>query len=347
MYNILRQEAYGVKLQGAISNTIMETNGFGFVDNADLIQGAVKGETLSTLLWKSQKLLTLWEELLRVTDSALDVKDKSDWTLIVFEWNKGIAKLKKMDENHTVKVRDHEEDLVTMKQILPTQARETLGVMQAPSGDETPELEYLEKKLKKWITKIRASPLKQKDVTRALQMTIMRTLRYGLVATAMTYEQCDHLTRTLIQGTLSKMGVVRTANNILVKAPHDYRGMGIIHLDILQMIDHLKIICNHGGTSSDTGKLLTVQLESLAIQTGIGGLPFDLDPKKYSWMEHSWWTNTLTALRRYNVNIRGQVPTLNLWADNDGFIMEDIRSTYNTKHDKTSLRSINRVQLYL
>ena len=71
-------------------------------------------------------------------------------------------------------------------------------------------------------------------------MTIMCTLHYALVATAMTYEQCDHLTRTLIQGMLSKMGVVRTANYVLVTVPQDYRGMGIIHLDILQMINHLK-----------------------------------------------------------------------------------------------------------
>ena len=89
-------------------------------------------------------------------------------------------------------------------------------------------------------------------------MTITRTLRYGLVAMAMSYDQCDHLTKTLIQGTLLKMGVVQTANNVLVTVHQDYRGLGIIHLYILQMIDHLKIICNHGGTTSDTGKLLMV-----------------------------------------------------------------------------------------
>ena len=148
MYKILGQEGYGVKLQGAISNITMETTGFGFMDDADLIQGAVKGESISTLLWKSQKMLKLWEELLRVTGGALDVKDKSDWTLIAFQWNHSVAKFKKMDERHNLQVRDHEEDLVSMKQIPPTQARETLGFMQAPSGDETPELEYLESKLK-------------------------------------------------------------------------------------------------------------------------------------------------------------------------------------------------------
>ena len=44
MYKILKQEGYGIRLQGAISNTSIETTGFGFVDDTDLIQGVVKGE---------------------------------------------------------------------------------------------------------------------------------------------------------------------------------------------------------------------------------------------------------------------------------------------------------------
>lgn len=64
-----------------------------------------------------------------------------------------------MNPDHTLEVRDHADDTVIMKQLSPTTARETLGVMQAPSGDEGPEVRYLQQKLKKWTTKIRSSPL--------------------------------------------------------------------------------------------------------------------------------------------------------------------------------------------
>ena len=84
------------------------------------------------------------------------------------------------------------------------------------------------------------------------------------------------------------MGVVQTANNIFGTAYQDYHGLGIIYLYILQMIDHLKIICNHGGITLDTGKLLMVQLESRTVQTGVGGSPFDLDLVELPWMENSW-----------------------------------------------------------
>ena len=59
MYNILKQVGYRIRLHGSISQTSMETTRFGFVDDADLIQGAVKGETIATLLGKLQKMLTL------------------------------------------------------------------------------------------------------------------------------------------------------------------------------------------------------------------------------------------------------------------------------------------------
>ena len=48
-----------------------------------------------------------------------------------------------------------------------------------------------------------------------------------------------------------------------------------------------------------------------------------IDPMKYTWMEHSWWTNTLTSIQRYNIKIIGQVQMLNLWVENDSFIMEN------------------------
>ena len=95
-----------------------------------------------------------------------------------------------------------------MKQIPPTQARGTLGVMQAPSSDETPELEYLDKKVKKWLGKLLASKLQRKEVTKAVHMTIMRTLCYGLLATAMTFNKCDTLTKLLLNRALPKMGIV-------------------------------------------------------------------------------------------------------------------------------------------
>ena len=78
-------------------------------------------------------MITLWEEVLQITGGALDGKEKSDWSLISFEWKQGIAKLPPLNPENKIRVKDHKNDLIEMKQLPPTQARETLGVMQAPS----------------------------------------------------------------------------------------------------------------------------------------------------------------------------------------------------------------------
>ena len=59
-----------------------------------------------------------------------------------------------MNSDHTLMVRDHEDDFVIMKQLAPTQARETLGVMQVPSGTEEPEVKYLQQKVEKWVKQL-------------------------------------------------------------------------------------------------------------------------------------------------------------------------------------------------
>ena len=55
-------------------------------------------------------------------------------------------------------------------------------------------------------------------------MTIMRTLQYGLIATAMNYDQCNIITKQLISGILPKMGIIRTVNTKLATGTPAMRG---------------------------------------------------------------------------------------------------------------------------
>ena len=126
------------------------------------------------------------------------------------------------------------------------------------------------------------------------------------------------------------------------------RGIGLIHLYILQLTDHLTVLCNHGGTNTETGTLLRNELEALTIQAGLGGKsPFNLNPTNKPWIEHCWGTNTLEAAHRYNIRIHGYSAELQKWMKNDSFLMDDFMKTYDpTKYGKF-LQSINRVRLFL
>ena len=71
---------------------------------------------------------------------------KTDWVNIRFEWDRENWRLKERDMNLELKVRNHTGQVVTVNQLSPRDARETLGVMQNIEGDEKPEVIKLCKK---------------------------------------------------------------------------------------------------------------------------------------------------------------------------------------------------------
>ena len=83
-----------------------------------------------------------------------------------------------------------------------------------------------------------------------------------------------HCNNTFIQ----PVGITQTASMVLATSPRSMQGIGIIHSYILQFVDHLKIICDHGGKDTETGKLLTIELDAINIQAGLGGSLLEIDP---------------------------------------------------------------------
>ena len=164
-------------------------------------------------------------------------------------------------------------------------------------------------------------------------MTSMRALQYGLIATALNLlDQCTDLTRHLIQGVLPNMGIVRTANSVLVMTPHIYRGLGIVNLYIQQLVDHLKVICNHGGIESETGMLISIELELLSLQVGVGRNSFKINPEIVSWTEHCWWREKLLGTHKYEIDIDGDISELKTWMKKDGFLMNDFANHYHGRN---------------
>ena len=175
----------------------------------------------------------------------------------------------------------------------------------------------------------------------------MRTLRYGLLATAMTFDECDTLMKMLLTRVLPKMGIVRTANRTLATAETRLRGLGLTHLYVLQLVDHLKIVCDHGGTGSDTGILLSASLKGFALQAGYTDNPFDLQPEHLPWTEHCWWKITLLAITKYGIKINGKPTCLQKWTQNGSYIMKDFHDYYQENESVAFYQSLNRVRLYL
>ena len=142
LLNILRELDYGIRFSSPISNEELRLSAFGFVDDMDFVQTARDGDSNLDVFQKTKKGVRLWEELLRVTGGAIETSDtKTDWVNIDFEWKNEKWNMKPKDDQMVIHVRNHTGNEVEIKQLEPSTARETLGVMQSITGDEQPQVE--------------------------------------------------------------------------------------------------------------------------------------------------------------------------------------------------------------
>jgi hypothetical protein len=85
-----------------------------------------------------------------------------------------------------------------------TEARKTLGVKTAPTGDNTAQFEHILEASQKWAAHIKASNLWKIDAWLVLRSTIWKTLEYPLTCTTLTDKQYEQIMRPAMSAVLVK-----------------------------------------------------------------------------------------------------------------------------------------------
>jgi hypothetical protein len=107
-----------------------------------------------------QAAMDTWEGGLRATGGSLD-PEKSFWYLLRFCWRNGQwAYVSKEDNPAYISVRNHAGDIVELERFEVTEARKTLGVKTALTGDNTAQFEHMLEASQKWAVQIKASNLR-------------------------------------------------------------------------------------------------------------------------------------------------------------------------------------------
>jgi hypothetical protein len=109
--------------------------GYSFVDDTDIIHSGQPGEPFQVLAIHMQSAMDTWEGGIRDAGGALE-PEKSFWYLVRFCWKNGQwAYVPKEDTPALLSVRNHTGDRVELERLEVTEARKTLGVKTAPTGD--------------------------------------------------------------------------------------------------------------------------------------------------------------------------------------------------------------------
>jgi hypothetical protein len=146
--------------------------GCSFVDDTDIIQSGQPGEPFQVLAMRMQADMDTCEGGLWAKRGALD-PEKSCWYLIPFCWNnEQWAYVSNKDTPASISVHNHAGNRVELERLEVTEARKTLGVKTAPTGDNTAQFEHMPEASQKWAAHIKASNLSKIYALLALHSTI-------------------------------------------------------------------------------------------------------------------------------------------------------------------------------
>ena len=343
---IMADEGFGVEMDSAISRTLMFLVALAFVDDTDLIEEAL---CVADVMEQAQASLTLWEQLMRATGGALE-PSKSDWVIVSYKEENGKWKLRPKNDELVLRVRDPYNEVKSLNQLDPKDARETLGIWLSPTGDETIQHTKLLEAINKWCTGMQSRFLPSRDVEIAIRSTIGRKIHYCLVATDFSKTQCKDLINPVIRRVMPKMVLPRNMARTVVHGPISFLGVGIDDPYYVQLVERVKIILDCGGHNNHTGRILTNLIEEHILECGMPGqiTTWNLDLVQHL-MTYSWMKSTLIQMADSRIKIHSNHAELKLWRKNDSFIM--VRAFHRTRGagglDLQQIISINKCRKYM
>lgn len=348
LLHILKEQGFGIAFDSPISKETLDLSAIGYVDDMDYIQTEPRNHPMDSerLFQYTQDGLHMWDSLLRTTGGSLEIDDtKTDYVGIDFVQRSGIMSMTEARFSRILCARDTSGTQQQLKRLKITDSRKTLGVYQSPTGNEKRQYEYMLDIVRNWASSVRMTALSKTDTMKASIATIGRALEYPLPATSLSEQHCHRIMSVFLQTALPKMGYARTTSRSLVFAPSSLMGCGIGNLYVKQAIAHVMILLDHGHCDSLTGKLIRIAAESLSIEAGWGGDPFQLDFDKVTWTTTTWLKDTIRVLQQYNLTIQHGLQVPHIWKEEDKFLMQLISDLH--CFGNTEMKQINEVRMHI
>ena len=347
LLKIVREAGFGAKLHGAIGTTYIHLAGFAFVDDADTFQTGEHTEHIDDIVNKAQKQLTLWEQAIKATGGGIE-GSKSDFAVIDFQWSDGQWKYKNINQDHTLTVPAPDGTRLQLTQTAATEARRTLGVWQAPDGNESEQTKQMKEKATTWSNHIRKGFLSRADIKFGVHTSLYPSITYGLMATAITEEQGADVFKPVREKVLGPMGYNRTIPAVVVHGPIKYGGMGIRDIYTMQGTEHLKVLLDETKGNSPTARLLQIAHQDHILEIGRDRFLYDW---KFSDVAHlmtdTWVKNTLQFISETNLKVEGDLPRLHKWREGDTLLMDEFTDNPGYTITKQDVTKANRCRQYL
>ena len=347
-FDVLRSNGYGALLTAPFSRRELKIAGFGFVDDTDLIQTGLSLEDYWEVAAKLQAAVNLWEACTEASGGCL-VPDKSWWTLVDFTWYDGEWKYTSNMDDVDLSIKDSGGIDRKLVQLASWEAQKMLGVWLAPDGNNKKQIEEMRKQSVEWGSKVKTGAICRQDAWRAMNMTIMKTLEYPLVALTLTEKECDYIMAPVLAGGLPRAGICRNIPRSVLYGSLEHQGLGMHNLYNTMGLQQIQVLLDNTWKNTITGKLIRTSLESFKLELGIQGPLFTKDYELYNniatdcWIKHLWH-----FVRKHSIEIDEDTDSGGMLRTGDKFLGEIFADAYSKNMLlKQDWRAVNRCRLFL
>ena len=301
---------------------------YAFVDDTDLVHSSPPDLEIREMVSEMQAVVDTWEGGLRASGGAL-VPSKSYWYLIHFTFQKNKWSYSNIEETPgSLSIREVSgPNRVTLDRLEVSEARETLGVFIAMDGNHNTQTAEFLKIAHRWSNRVRSSCLLRMEAWFSLNLCIMKSLEYLLMAPSLSQKQCETIMQPILNAALPALGFNRWTLRKVVYGPRKYQGIGIQDLWTLQGIVKLWIALAHGDAHTITGCALRAVLALHTIELGLPGSMIKQNYKKFSHLATSSWLKHLWGFcQGTNIHLEPPTPTMALIREHDEYVMQQFAS---------------------
>ena len=240
---------------------------------------------------------------------------------------------------------DFSANTVEIKRLESSTAHRTLGYFVSPSGNQSSLLNFLLQLTRDWVSRVKQSTLKGYQVIQAYTSILKPQLEYRMVASSLSYTDCDKINVMINPILLHAYGMQEHFPRAILEADDTYAGLKLIHSYDLHGLQKLKFFKFHLQQMDYTGKLLFIQLQHTQMRLGIQNFFLNESYDSYgdfienSWLKHLWkYIND----RNLQIDIRPTV-TQSFQREGDEFLMDILHPHFRKQH----LLIINKIRIHM
>ena len=233
-----------------------------------------------------------------------------------------------------------------IKRLEPSSPHKTLGINPTVSGNRSPQLDILRKKIKKWARNVKSSSLSSRERLVAYFGYILRSIQFVVSTTSFNKIECKELDKIISPVLLHAVRVHRNASRVPLYTPKSMGGYGFVNIFHVQGIEKLKFFFMHYRLNDTTGQLIKISIRYSQLEMGTSTPFYLLDHKQHQFLVTETWT---TQIWDYMCACKYRFVEVDPWKyvkprENDFFLMDVITKSSLPQRYKMMF---NQIRMYM